>query len=136
MNYMSEIAKMLGVEIGEVFEVRCDRAPNQYTKARFTDSYFEVVGTNVTVPSPWNIYCLHGLLEGNLYIKHLPWKPNKDELYFFVDECGIAYSDYWIGDACEVIFYKIGNCYRTREEAEADSAKWIEFYKSEKILEV
>ena len=32
--------------------------------------------------------------------------------------------------------YKLGNCYRTKEEAEANRDKWVKFYKSDEVLEV
>ena len=32
--------------------------------------------------------------------------------------------------------YKLGNCYRTREEAEANRDKWVAFYASDDVLEV
>lgn len=136
MNYMPEIAKMLGVEIGEVFEARCDRNPDHYTKARFTDRYFEIVETNVAAPSPWNVYCLHGLLEGNLYVKHIPWKPVYNGSYYFIDEDGHVCTDTWINCYSDILLYKSGNCYKTKEDAEVNSAKWKEFFKSDIRLEV
>ena len=136
MNHIPEIAKMLGVEIGEVFEARCDRDPFQYTKARFTDRYFEIVETNVEHPAPWNVYCLHGLLEGNLYVKHIPWKPRTSDIYYFVDEEGTVCEDVWSDYSEDILLYKCGNCYKTYAEAAQYSNKWYEFFQSDKMLEV
>ena len=136
MNHIPEIAKMLGVEIGEVFEARCDRDPFQYTKARFTDRYFEIVETNVEHPAPWNVYCLYALLEGNLYVKHIPWKPEVGECYHFINESGLTVWDTWGESYVDILLYKLGNCYKTRRDADKDATKWLKFFKSDDVLEV
>ena len=135
MNYMSEVAKMFGVELGEEFELK---SPNDscYTLAMFTDDGLKIIETNVSDQCFWKPYALEHLLKGTYTIKRKPWKPKLHEHYYFIDEEGYVYSETWDNQYPDIIFYKLGNCYKTYEEAEANSAKWVAFYKSDEVLEV
>ena len=59
------------------------------------------------------------------------WKPEEDEEYWFVDSEGEVFShnyeEAWITDAAK---YKAGNCYRTKEEAQAARERVLKAYKS------
>lgn len=65
-----------------------------------------------------------------------PWKPSYKETFYFVAQNGIVMSDMWYEHAFNLMAHKLGNCYRTKEEAEANRDKWITFYVSDEILEV
>ena len=79
---------------------------------------------------------LSGLLSGSISIIHKPWKPEEGECYFFIDEYGLSVWDTW-GDSYEdILLYKLGNLYKTKDAAEKDSAKWKAFYESDEVLEV
>ena len=129
MNYMSEVAKMLGVEIGEEFE-----CSNGFSY-KFTELGIINVNDNYKREEVYDRVLLQ-ILIGNYTIKRKPWKPKLDEEYYYVDETGYACSDPWVDSAFDFVFYKIGNCYKTKEDAEKDKNKWIEFYKSDEVLEV
>ena len=129
-NYIPEVAKMLGVELGEEFE-----CSNGYKYVLREDGiieskYIDKVSTN-TFSS-----VLVALLNGILTIKRKPWKPKKDDLYYYVDQEGFVISNRWYNSYTEVLLYKLGNCYRIREEAEANRDKWVAFYASDEVLEV
>ena len=80
---------------------------------------------------------LHGLLVGNLIIKRKPWKPSCGETYYYVSYSGIILEDRWATTGTkDRSLYRLGNCYRTREEAESNRDKWIAFYASDEVLEV
>ncbi len=68
------------------------------------------------------------------------WKPKDFEEYWVVDIdldcCHVGTDVYYSWCAACVNFYKIGNCYKTKEEAEANIDKWISFYASDEVLEV
>ena len=53
MNYMTEVAKMLGVELGEEFDVCFDNT-NVYMKAQFTENGFKVNDTNMVKLTPYD----------------------------------------------------------------------------------
>ena len=134
MNYMSEVAKMLGVELGERFKINFDiyysNGNNNF------DYYLSDDGIKLDREGYGCISndILCNLLYGNYTIK--PWKPQYDGIFYYVDELGYVYTDVWNDTSDAINYYKLGNCYKTKEEAEKHSAKWIEFYKSDEVLEV
>ena len=65
-----------------------------------------------------------------------PWKPNFGDVYYFVGQSGNVYHHYYNKTREDIIFYKIGNCYATKEEAKANKDKWIRFYEADEILEI
>ena len=75
-------------------------------------------------------------LNGELIIKRKPCKPSYKNKFWVVKcngTCDYRYSDETID---MINLYKLGNCYRTREEAEANRDKWVKFYDSDEVLEV
>ena len=42
----------------------------------------------------------------------------------------------WTDRTLDYSLYKLGNCYRTEEEAESNRDKWVTFYASDEVLEV
>ena len=81
-------------------------------------------------------YLLMHLIYGDYTIQSKPWKPKEDEDYWYVDGRGDTWSTYWVEHADNMNYYKLGNCYRTEEEAEANREKWVAFYESDEVLEV
>lgn len=124
VNYMAEVAKMLGVEMNEDF--KCNE--NNYTY-RFTDRGFTCNGF-------YGGDSLMMILDGELTIKHKLWKPGIGCGYWTVMRDGSVCFALWFDGIFDINFYKIGNCYRTKEEAELNSEKWIAFYASDEVLEV
>ena len=123
-NYMAEVAKMLGVNIGEEFEIKgCDGA-YYLTYDGLYHNGFKCEKT------------LNDLLVGVCTIKHKPWKPIINDTYYFVRSDGDVSSAQWISNVWDHSIYKLGNCYRTREEAESNRDKWVAFYASDEVLEV
>ena len=134
-NHMAEVAKMLGVELGEEFEI--DYATDITTlSAKITDTGFYIINSNNL---EFSGLFLNLLLSGQLEIKRKPWKPKRGETYWYVEKDGDIWEMEW--HPCRYMSdhvnrYKLGNCYRTREEAEANRDKWIAFYASDEVLEV
>lgn len=120
-NYMAEVAKMLGVELGEEFKINeCGNEPYKLTEK----------GLETFVANGWRgqgEFMFMWLIKGEHEIIKLPWKPKKGENYYYVSWCkengkwiiSAAEAEYWPiydGDALRV---DIGNCFQTIEEAEA-----------------
>ena len=136
-NYMAEVAKMFGVELGEEFEIQYPSHCSVKTTAVFSDDGFRIVHTDAVILHPyWSEVELHSLLKGTLTIKRKPWKPADDECYYSVTEEGLIDQNVCVWDFIDISLYRIGNCYRTREEAEANRDKWVAFYESDEVLEV
>lgn len=48
------------------------------------------------------------------------WKPNYGRKYFYINDCGGIMNSEWYDDRIDSEFYKIGNCFKTKEEAELE----------------
>ena len=101
-----------------------------------TQSGVNVVEANVYDSYNFKAYLLRDLLVGSYTIKHKPWKPKDNDMYYYVNKVGNIEYDEWLSFWEDIILYKLGNCYRTIEEAEANKDKWLKFYESDEVLEV
>ena len=133
MNHMSEVAKMLGVELNEEFEI----LENPWFKYKFDTSsgcllcFCDDNGSLLADSSS-----LSNLIYGTYTIKRKPWKPKIGENYWVIIPDGDISEYVWLDSLGGNSNYKLGNCYRTREEAEANRDKWVAFYASDEVLEV
>ena len=130
INHMPEVAKMLGVELDEEFEI-----------VGYKNRNFKITecGIKKLEGGEWvsGVFIFEGLLTGECTIKHKPWKPQYNEEYWFVGLNGHIYSDaFYKNRLYGINLYKIGNCYRTEAEAKANRGKWVAFYASDEVLEV
>ena len=126
MNYMEKVANMLGVEIGQYFEI-----------GGLYGTYFLANSGLYHVESGYEVEkTLSDLLSGKCKIKHKPWKPKYGEHYYCVGSTGNAHREQWYGDVLDILYYKVGNCYKTYEEAKANLDKWTAFYASDEVFEV
>lgn len=132
-NLIPEIAKMLGVEIGEEFKVK---RVDGYTY-RFTSNELKLTyGNDIEMSTIATNNALVALLKGVDEIVKLPWKPKEGDAFYSFrclgsDFKGFGYipekSDYtwrvegctWNNSAVAFALFKAGWVYRTREEAEA-----------------
>lgn len=137
-NRMAEVAKMFGVELGERFRIF---DWNNSDTSKF-DFYFSNEGLMLdyedgSVPAHGDLL---ELLKGNFIIKRKPWKPEHESSYWCVGTGGAILHCIWWGCGSPSVScmnnYKLGNCYRTEEEAEANKDKWVKFYASDDVLEV
>ena len=137
-SHMKEVAKLLGVELEEVF--RLEKYESYF---RFTREYFEssLDGNN------WSIahnLTLLAVLNGTATIKR---KPKYDEKYY-IPSISNAFgynSFYWKGDDSDEKYYNFGIICKSKEEAIALRQKmlavilcidcWQEWHKS-KLNEV
>ena len=125
-NYMAEVAKMLGIEM------------NQDFKCKESCGTYRVTEYGLTCNGSYGADSLLMLLNGMLNIEREPWKPQMHDIFWYVDDMGEPvlgrYNTY--PHVCDKNFYKIGNCYKTAQEAKANRDKWIAFYASDEVLEV
>lgn len=114
-NLMPEVAKLLGVEIGEEFRIK------KYDNRKFK-FYKDGLKIKWDGENDWDINStwLMGLVTGEDEIIKLPWKPKKDERYWTVEEDHLL-KDIWDNDMMDYSYFKLGNCFRTKEEAEANA---------------
>ena len=118
MTYWKQFAAMLGLELGEKFELTYDdgtidedtykiEEDGLYYKQKQSEDWFAEPSTTV-----------NKLVNG--YCKAVPkqWKPKKDEQYWYYSiawesALGLEFNSS-IGD---LLNWKVGNCFKTKEEA-------------------
>lgn len=128
-NHIAGVAKLLGVEVGEVFQIDKDPALNGCV-FRFSNNDLQLSGANVDNDT-WvvaNDNRLLGLLYGSLSIRKLPWKPtNEGECYYTpaLDTESGCYTVYWENDDNDKRRYRRGLVFKTREEAIVVSKKLL-----------
>lgn len=116
-NLIPEIARMLGVELGEEFKIK-GREGAIYKfivdGLLVSDDDAEKVYTSTHVP-------LVGLVRGDIEIVKLPWKPKKGDAYYTFEIFRgkwVVRSLWWTGAPCSYALLDKGWVFRTREEAE------------------
>lgn len=122
-NLIPEIAKMLGVELGEEFEIKGRKG----VAYKFIIDELIVSGSNNAEHGYTSAnMVLASLVRGDAEIVKLPWKPKKEERCWYIitdpdcdnEESLIAVEDWWYGSFDEQIALKAGVVFRTREEAQ------------------
>ncbi|WP_293849127.1 hypothetical protein [uncultured Phascolarctobacterium sp.] len=119
-NFIPEICKMLGVELGEEFEIKGRKGLtykfiNDELIVCDDDTEHGYTSANMT---------LVGLLRGNSEIVKLPWRPKDNEMYYTFSyaynprKWQIGYFS-WGSASIDIALFKAGWVYRTKEEAEA-----------------
>ena len=114
-NLIPEIAKMLGVEIGEKFKIKGDRHTYSIKLDGLHSDQYAMEDDYAT---------LLDLLCGDAEIVKMPWKPKKDEKYWgfwysSLNDAWIVLLYTWGNNPADFAFYKAGWVYRTKEEAQA-----------------
>lgn len=116
-NLIPEIARMLGVELGEEFKIKGrEGAIYKFIVDGLLVSYddAEKVYTATHVP-------LVGLVRGDIEIVKLPWKPKKGDAYYTFEIFRgkwVVRSLWWTGAPCNYALLDKGWVFRTKEEAE------------------
>lgn len=120
-NFIPQIAHMLGVELGEEFQVKGD---DEMTYI-FTDDGLKITyagGIEISQISTNSAFV--ALVMGKEEIVKLPWKPKLNERYWtFMSslEGGKLYvlNYMWDNSVIDVALHKVGWVFRTCEEAQA-----------------
>ena len=121
-NLIPQIAKMLGVELGEEFKIK-DAA--DWMLFHFDERGLRVrnVDEKVELSDGVDGALFERLLGGYLEIVKLPWKPKIYDIYWTFKAAHIdvwCITDArWMNNPNDVAAFKAGWVYRTRVEAEA-----------------
>lgn len=118
MNYMEQVAKMLGVELRERFNV----------EGRIGECHLEKTG--LWYDASFGNCSLLDLLTGELTIIKKPWKPKNGGRFYFVGADREIWSEtYQDGFSAEMMYVRVGNCYRSQKEITPELVeKWAAWY--------
>ena len=119
-NLMTELAKLLGVELGEKFII--ENTDRKETVVLAMDGFHVIQPNNVLGPEHGKL--LSKVLQGLYEVKKLPWKPKHGDRYYCpcVQSRSVG-SFSWANYSLDYAMLSLGMVYRTREEAEANLSK-------------
>ena len=117
-NLIPEIAKMLGVDLGEEFKIK----GYDGLTYKLTDNGLELTAVDDQKTKWFDHGALNSLLKGKMEIVKLPWKPGfEDEFYTFTLVYGKwkVCVGWWENEPHYYALLDKGWIYRSRAEAEA-----------------
>ena len=118
-NLMSEVAKMLGVEIGEEFII--ENADHKKTVVLAMDGLRIPFSHGMAEMDDGRL--LLKVLEGHYEVKKKPWKPKNGDKFYTIGFSDVTkpYITWyiWSGHAVDYTRLKLGLAYRTEKEASA-----------------
>lgn len=118
-NLIPEIAKLLGVEVGEEFKVKGD---DEQTYRFDADGLKVIYSCLRKKRGAFANAMLGSLLAGEEEIVKLPWKPKKGDGYYTFEIFRgkwVVRSLWWTGAPCTYALLDKGWVFRTKEEAQA-----------------
>lgn len=124
MNYYKKFAEMLGLELEQEF-VLTDIDGNR--KDIFTYKITEDgIFYKSKISNDWfKTELVDALLNGCIKAVPKPWKPKIGEKYWTYSEIWEEVTSFrWEGYYYDLLLWKVGNCFKTRDEAE-DKGKEI-----------
>lgn len=130
MNKIADVAKLLGVEIGEEFEIK-----GCMGKYKITENGLVGAVSGYNQPTT-----LTEILIGRDEIIKLPFRPKLDEKYYIILHYNLG-SKFEVIKRTNINCYEdlvnihIGNCFKTEQEAEQNKQKIIDLL-SPYIVEV
>lgn len=136
MNYMAKIAEMLGVELGEVFCMKHPHFHRRLQEYKITENGFLVLKNNSEEWEQLASVDFELLFSGKMELIKRPWKPKMHEKYWLV--CGVcaiepeAVESIWHDSVIDLMYYKNGCVYRTKEECERNKKSDYEKMTGEK----
>lgn len=115
-NLIPEIAKMLGVELGEEFII--ENKDHKETVVLAADGFHVIQPNNVVGPDHGKL--LSKVLQGLYVLKKKPWEPKINERYYTPSANGQCVFEFiWKGYTLDYAMKALGMIYQSREEAEA-----------------
>lgn len=126
MNYMEQIAQMLGVELEEHFDIANTKGKIVTKDLWFTKDGLKQKGMEDSRVLP---HILNSLLVGDWVISKRLWKPGLGEFYCYINNSDgeIRYRS-WADSIVDFLLYKTNNIYHTGAEAELHKDEHLAFW--------
>mgnify|MGYP004639352395 CR=1 FL=1 len=133
MNYWKQFAEILGLELGQEFELT-------YADGNRKDGYaYKITKIGILYKSQINddwygerSDTIERLLEGYDKAVPNPWKPKKGDIYWHYS--GVSKEENaakWGGKFIDLLLWKCGDCFKTAEEARTKGKEIMEQIKKE-----
>ena len=132
MNYWKQFAEILSLELNQEFVLtdvdgnRKDQFTYKITEDGFLSKPLASVNWSVM---PICTFTIVNLLSGNIKAVTKPWKPKKGDNYFYYINStyfeGIN-SCMWTDECLDLLHWKVGNCFKTEEEAKTKGKEIME----------
>lgn len=134
-NYIKKVGKLLGVEVGEVFQVDGDPSIKDCF-FKFSDNDLQLSAVN-SGNDTWTVASdtrLLDILYGRLRIRKLPWKPRENERYYYPlpSDKDLWGGTTWTDSNYDNIRLNRGLVFKTIEEAVAAAEKILAVVKEER----
>lgn len=133
MNYWKQFAEMLGLELEQEFRlVNPDgtKVDNDLYKIREDGLFYKKRKDGVWLSEPSTT--LSSLLQGLCKVVPKPWKPKEGEEYWHYSEAwneGISCK--WEGGWFDLLLWKVGCCFKTKNEADIKGKEIIKQIRKE-----
>lgn len=120
-NLWPEIAKVAGVELGEGFDLICEGEKHSYAPYTITEKgLFDSDGDYV----PGDL--IGHIFDGSYTIQKRPWRPKNNEVFWLVGISGnVLCSCFCKNNVCDLGILNMGNCFPTKEAAEATKPEML-----------
>lgn len=126
MKYWKQFAEMLGLELEQEFVLTdVDGSRKDIFTYKITE---DGIFYKSKISKDWfKTELVDALLNGCIKAVAKPWKPKKGEQYWYYRiNIRNAFSTTWCSDSLDLCRWKAGNCFKTREEAEAKGKEIME----------
>ena len=128
MNNWKKFAEMLGLELEQEF-VLTDVDGNTKGELiyKFTEDGLLYKSPTLVKWSKSSSGTILRLLNGDYKVLSKPWKPKKGEKYwFYLYGVKEVIDNRWRGETYDLLLWKVGNCFKTEEEAETKGKEIME----------
>ena len=117
---------MLGLELGQEFELKDDdgKRKDEYTYKIIEDGLYRKEANAIALYAEPSV-TLDCILNGDYKAVPKPWKPKIGEKYWTYSEIWEEVTSFrWEGYYYDLLLWKVGNCFKTKDKAE-DKGKEI-----------
>lgn len=126
MNYYKKIAEMIGVELGEEFNLKENKTKN-IVRPRYKITQEEGLMYSVNRNEFARSLLLLSIINGSYSVVKLPWKPKKGDIYWYYSvSSNQAISTKWIDGFDDLLLWKVGNYFKTKGKAETKGKEIME----------
>lgn len=125
MNYVENVAKMLGVEMYEHFCLTDYNGKRLKGKFQFTDHGL-VCFRNSTVFEESYTEIFHKMIVGTYKVRKCVWHPQIGDTYYSCSSEGVTFN-IWKNSVRDKELFALGNVFKTSAEAKKATTKYVDF---------